>query len=142
MTDLVPGLPRPDTKIEVTVNGPYIVRNFERLTNWLGEELPAQSLMTLCRCGQSATKPYCDGSHAATNFSGDKDPRRVGDKRDDYEGQEIEILDNRGICAHSGFCTDRLASVFHLGQDPFITPSGGRLDEIIQTVRSCLWFDA
>ncbi len=25
--------------------------------------------LTLCRCGQSANKPYCDGSHEATGFS-------------------------------------------------------------------------
>lgn len=25
--------------------------------------------LTLCRCGASASKPYCDGSHAAVNFS-------------------------------------------------------------------------
>jgi CDGSH-type Zn-finger protein/truncated hemoglobin YjbI len=137
MTDLVPGQPRPDAEIEVTVNGPYVVRNIERFTNWLGADLPLQSQMVLCRCGQSSAKPYCDGSHTATNFSGDKDPKRVPDRCDAYEGQQIEILDNRGICAHSGFCTDRLASVFNLGQDPFIAPSGGRLDEIIQTVRAC-----
>jgi CDGSH-type Zn-finger protein/truncated hemoglobin YjbI len=137
MTELVAGQPHSDAEVEVTLNGPYVVRNIEHFTNWLGEELPLQSQMTLCRCGQSATKPYCDGSHAARNFSGGKDPNRLPDKRDGHKGQQIEILDNRGICAHSGFCTDRLASVFHLGQDPFITPSGGRLDEIIQAVRAC-----
>jgi uncharacterized Fe-S cluster protein YjdI len=47
----------------------------------------------------------------------------VPDKRDAYEGQQIEILDNRGICAHSGLCTDQLASVFHVEQEPFITPT-------------------
>ena len=59
------------------------------------------------------------------------------DRRDSYPGQQIEIFDNRGICAHSGFCTDRLSSVFHVGKEQFITPSGGRLDEILQSVRAC-----
>ena len=45
--------------------------------------------------------------------------------------------DNRGICAHSGFCTDRISSVFHVDVEPFVTPSGGRIDEIIQAVRAC-----
>jgi CDGSH-type Zn-finger protein/ferredoxin len=126
-----------DAEIRVTLDGPYLVTNVVQLTNWLGEELPVTPQMMLCRCGQSSTKPYCDGTHAATGFSGAKDPKRVPDKRDSYEGQQIEIFDNRGICAHSGFCTDRLASVFHVGQEPFVTPSGGRLDEIIQAVRAC-----
>jgi truncated hemoglobin YjbI len=34
-------------------------------------------------------------------------------------------------------CTDRLAAVFHADADPFVTPSGGRMDEIIRAVRDC-----
>jgi len=52
-------------------------------------------------------------------------------------GQQVTILDNRGTCQHSGYCTDRLATVFHLGEEPFVTPSGGRMDEIIRAVRDC-----
>ncbi len=130
MSELVP-------EIRVSLNGPYLVSNVVEFRNWLGGELQSQSEMALCRCGQSSNKPFCDGTHVQTNFSGDKDPNRVPDERDAYEGQQIEIFDNRGICAHSGFCTDRLASVFHVKQEPFITPSGGRLDEIFQAVRAC-----
>jgi CDGSH-type Zn-finger protein/truncated hemoglobin YjbI len=137
MRELVSGHAGLEAEIRVALNGPYLVTNVEQFRNWLGEEIPIQLQMSLCRCGQSSTKPYCDGSHAATNFSGAKDPKRVPDVRDAYEGQQVEIFDNRSICAHSGFCTDRLASVFHVGREPFITPSGGRLDEIIQAVRAC-----
>lgn len=137
MAESTSNVPDSGAEIRVSLDGPYVVSNVADFTNWLGEELPRKSEMELCRCGQSATKPFCDGSHARVNFSGAKDPKRTPDKRDSYEGQQITILDNRGVCAHSGFCTDRLASTFHLGQEPFITPSGGRLDEIIQTVRAC-----
>ena len=115
-------------EIKVSLDGPYQVSNVASLTNWLGEAYAMMSQMELCRCGKSSNKPFCDGTHAQTGFSGAKDPKRVPYKRDVYEGQQIEILDNRGICAHSGFCTDRLASVFHVGQEPFVTPSGGRFD--------------
>jgi CDGSH-type Zn-finger protein/truncated hemoglobin YjbI len=124
-------------EIRVTLDGPYHVSNIASLTNWLGEAYAVTSQADLCRCGKSSNKPFCDGTHAQTDFSGAKDPKRVPDKRDAYEGQQIEILDNRGVCAHSGLCTDRLASVFHVDQEPFVTPSGGRLDEIIQAVRAC-----
>jgi CDGSH-type Zn-finger protein/truncated hemoglobin YjbI len=124
-------------ELKVTLNGPYVATKVEQFTNWLGEELPLRSRMELCRCGQSLAKPFCDGTHARIGFSGAKDSKRIPDKRDSYEGQQTKIFDNRGICAHSGFCSDRLASVFHVGNEPFITPSGGRLDEIIQAVRAC-----
>jgi len=137
MTELPKGQPELQPEIKVSLNGPYLVSNVTEIKSWLGEEVPLQSEMALCRCGQSSNKPYCDGTHAKASFSGAKDPKRVPDKRDVYQGQQIEIFDNRGICAHSGFCTDRLASVFHVGQEPFITPSGGRMDEIIQAVRAC-----
>jgi CDGSH-type Zn-finger protein/ferredoxin len=137
MTEVVSKKSGIEAEIQVSLNGPYVVTNVEQFTNWLGEEFPLNSKMELCRCGQSSTKPFCDGTHARVGFSGAKDPNRVPDKRDSYEGQQIQIFDNRGICAHSGFCTDRLASTFHVGQEPYITPSGGRMDEIIQAVRAC-----
>jgi CDGSH-type Zn-finger protein/truncated hemoglobin YjbI len=126
-----------EPEVRVALHGPYLVTNSKHFTNWLGEELPPTPQLALSRCGQSSMKPYCDGTHAETGFSGVKDAKRVSDKRDHYQGHQIEVFDNRGICAHSGFCTDRLASVFRVGQEPFVTPSGARLDEIIQSVRAC-----
>jgi len=123
--------------IQVATDGPYLVSGATNVYSWLGERLPVRPQMALCRCGESAIKPLCDGTHARVGFTGDKDPRRVPDRRDTYVGQQVMILDNRGICQHSGYCTDRLASVFHLGDDPFVTPSGGRMDEIIRAVRDC-----
>jgi CDGSH-type Zn-finger protein/truncated hemoglobin YjbI len=137
MSNPLAGQQNTQPEIQVSPDGPYLVSNLTDFRNWLGETLDPAPQMSLCRCGQSSTKPYCDGTHATKSFSGAKDPKRVSDKRESYQGQQIEIFDNRGICAHSGFCTDRLASVFHLRQEPFITPSGARLDEIIQSVRAC-----
>jgi CDGSH-type Zn-finger protein/truncated hemoglobin YjbI len=134
LRDLQVGL-RPG--IQTMTDGPYLVTNAESIWDYLGLPLATTPQVALCRCGESADKPFCDGTHARIGFSGTKDPNRVLDRRDTYPGEQATIFDNRGICAHSGFCTDRLASVFHTESDPFVTPSGGRLDEIIRAVRSC-----
>jgi CDGSH-type Zn-finger protein/truncated hemoglobin YjbI/ferredoxin len=123
--------------ITAAANGPYLVTNAVNLGNWLGERQPTRPQMALCRCGQSKIKPFCDGSHAEIGFTSEKDPKRVPDRRDTYVGQQVTILDNRGTCQHSGYCTDRLANVFRLDTDPFVAPSGGRMDEIIRAVRDC-----
>jgi len=124
-------------RIVVAENGPYLVTNAAALRTYLGEPLPAPPQLALCRCGQSVDKPFCDGSHARTSFSGAKDPKRVRDHRDTYPGAQLTIFDNRGICQHSGLCTDRLAAVFRTDADPFVAPSGGRMDEIVRAIRDC-----
>jgi CDGSH-type Zn-finger protein/truncated hemoglobin YjbI/ferredoxin len=123
--------------IRAARNGPYLVTNADRFVNWLGERLPALPQMALCRCGASALKPLCDGAHAEIGFTDEKDPNRVPNRRDTYVGEQVTIFDNRGTCAHSGFCSDRLRTVFRADQDPFVAPSGGRMDEIISAVRAC-----
>jgi CDGSH-type Zn-finger protein/truncated hemoglobin YjbI/ferredoxin len=125
------------SEIQPAPNGPYLVTGAEILRDWLGRPLPTRPQMALCRCGASEMKPFCDGSHARVGFSDEKSRDRVPDRRDTYVGQQVTIFDNRGTCQHSGFCTDRLASVFRLGEEPFARPSGGRMDEIIRAVRDC-----
>ncbi len=123
--------------IQLQVNGPYLVTNAANLVNRLGEPMPTRPQMALCRCGASKIKPFCDGSHADISFTDGKDPKRVPDQRDIHDGVGLTVLDNRGTCAHSGFCTDRLPSAFHVGKEPFVTPSGARQDDVIRAVRSC-----
>jgi CDGSH-type Zn-finger protein/truncated hemoglobin YjbI len=123
-------------EIRCAHNGPYLVTNPERVRDWLGDEIAAAPQIALCRCGQSAIKPLCDATCAANGFTDRKDPKRVPDRRESYQGQQLTVFDNRGICQHSGFCTDRLKTVFHT-KGAFVTPSGGRMDEIIRAVRDC-----
>lgn len=126
-----------DQQIQAVPDGPYLVTNPEHLYDHLGVPIATRPLMALCRCGGSGIKPTCDGACHRIGFTTAKDPTRVADRRDSYVGQSVTVLDNRGTCQHSGLCTDRLASVFHLGDEPFVTPSGGRLDEIVRAVRDC-----
>ena len=124
-------------RIVVADSGPYLVTNAAAVRSYLGEPLPVPPQVALCRCGQSGDKPFCDGSHARAGFSGAKDPKRVQDRRDTYPGVDVTVFDNRGICQHSGFCTDRLPTVFRTDAEPFVAPSGGRMDEIVRAVRDC-----
>jgi CDGSH-type Zn-finger protein/truncated hemoglobin YjbI len=118
-------------------NGPYLVTNVAAVRTPLGETLPLPPQVALCRCGASASKPLCDGSHATSGFTDDKDPKRVPDQRDTYPGEQVTIFDNRGICQHSGLCSDRLPTAFRTKTEPFVAPSGARMDELVRAVRAC-----
>jgi CDGSH-type Zn-finger protein/truncated hemoglobin YjbI/ferredoxin len=124
-------------QIRAVPGGPLLVVNVDILHDHLGVPIPGRPLTALCRCGESADKPICDNACERTGFITVKDPHRIADRRDVYLGQSVTVLDNRGICQHSGFCTDRLPTVFHAGDEPFVTASGGRMDEIIRAVRDC-----
>src|SRR5207245_8731237 len=117
--------------------GPGVATRVTSLAAWLGVPVATRPQVALCRCGASKLKPLCDGSHAEVGFEDGKDPHRRADHRDTYPGLAVTVLDNRGLCAHSGFCTDRLPTVFHARSEPFVTPSGGRMDEIVRAVRAC-----
>jgi CDGSH-type Zn-finger protein/truncated hemoglobin YjbI len=134
LRQLMTELPR---GIELVSDGPYVATNVETLSTWLGEPIDHLPQMALCRCGASELKPFCDGSHFDAKFVDEKDPKRIPDRRDTHVGLQLTVFDNRGICQHSGFCTDRLSTVFRQGQEPFVAPSAGRMDEIIRAVRDC-----
>jgi CDGSH-type Zn-finger protein len=48
-------------------DGPVTFRGRLRLHNQFGQEC-VKMRGSLCRCGQSASKPFCDGSHSRTGF--------------------------------------------------------------------------
>lgn len=123
--------------IECSPDGPYVVRHLETLRNSKGEAITTKRTLALCRCGGSANKPFCDGTHSEIGFSGTKITDGSTDKRKNYVGKNIAIHDNRGICSHAGFCTDNLASVFRLNTQPWIDPDGANIEAIIDTIEEC-----
>jgi CDGSH-type Zn-finger protein len=127
----------PVPTIECLPNGPYLVKQLATLHNARGDAMAVQPVMALCRCGGSATKPFCDGTHQHNGFSGAKEADGHADRRDNYHGLSITIHDNRAICAHSGRCTEGLAAVFRLGAKPWIDADGAEAAAIIDTVRQC-----
>jgi CDGSH-type Zn-finger protein len=125
------------TAIEVSKNGPYILRNLERLRNSKGVFIETSPTIALCRCGSSGNKPFCDGTHAKIGFKGDKKSDRIPDHSDKYEGKDITIHDNRGVCSHIGHCTDNVPGVFHMDKEPWIDPDGANSDFTAGVIRMC-----
>ena len=107
-------------KIQVTENGPYLVSGGVPLaeqaivTNAEGDSLdykegkkfPAQPQYALCRCGHSANKPFCDGSHAKANFDGTETASREPylAQAQTYEGPTMKLTDAESLCAFARFC--------------------------------------
>ncbi len=58
------------TKVEVSHNGPYIIKNECLIVHSDGKEEIKSGTVALCRCGASGNKPYCDGSHKKVEFKG------------------------------------------------------------------------
>ncbi|MGB5896106.1 MAG: CDGSH iron-sulfur domain-containing protein [Ignavibacteriaceae bacterium] len=108
----------------------------EKFSNQNGP-IETKRTLALCRCGGSANKPFCDGTHSKIGFSSAKLDGRVEDKRENYEGDQITVHDNRGICAHAGRCTDGLPSVFRLQQEPWIDPNASDAEEISEVIGKC-----
>jgi CDGSH-type Zn-finger protein len=123
--------------IECKPDGPYLVKGLENLRGSQGARIEPKPVMALCRCGGSASKPFCDGTHTKNGFSGDRLADSSADKRDSYAAERITIHDNRSICAHAGHCTDGLAAVFKYKSEPWIDPAGGAVEAIVATIHRC-----
>ena len=106
--------------VKITKDGPYLVSGALPLTTetigtnpagdsikWkAGAKFPAQADYALCRCGQSANKPFCDGTHAKVAFDGTETA-----SRDAYlkqakvmKGPTMSLTDAEGLCAFARFC--------------------------------------
>jgi len=59
-----------ETKVEILENGPLLVYGTLKVTDKNGNTETKNKTTAFCRCGQSQTKPYCDGSHIKADFIG------------------------------------------------------------------------
>ena len=119
---------QPAPKIVIQENGPYEVTGEPILTkraqseSIYGEPLDWDLVGTedadyerrkrylLCRCGQSNTKPYCDGTHEKIDFDGTLTATRG--ERTRIEGVGISLTDDQTLCEHAGFCGTRFTNVW------------------------------
>jgi CDGSH-type Zn-finger protein len=107
-------------KILITKNGPYVVTGGVPLTvqvigtdseggSWEWEEgdaIEAGSTYALCRCGESATAPFCDGSHVTVGFEGAETASRqpFDEQKTVFDGPALILEDARPLCAGARFC--------------------------------------
>ena len=113
--------PSPGKKIEIIKDGPYcvssgvpLVRKTQVVSEY-GEPLTwkkegateCDEEYALCRCGQSANKPFCDGTHNQVAFDGseraDTAARKVSQAAFPA-GRKIMVEKDVSLCMASGFC--------------------------------------
>jgi uncharacterized Fe-S cluster protein YjdI len=56
--------------VETVPNGPLLVYGNLVVRDKEGRETHKNKVTAFCRCGHSANKPYCDGSHVGAGFEG------------------------------------------------------------------------
>ena len=59
------------TEISLLKNGPLKIRGKVKIIDSDGSETIKDGAFSLCRCGGSKNKPFCDGTHFKNNFSAD-----------------------------------------------------------------------
>lgn len=107
-------------EVVVSKDGPYQVTGGVPLTDQVivaneagesvdwreGERYPTQDRYTLCRCGRSRRKPFCDGTHVAIGFDGTETASRTPYREEAacIDGPVVKLLDARRLCAEARFC--------------------------------------
>jgi CDGSH-type Zn-finger protein len=107
-------------KVQVSKDGPYLVSGGLALhtetigTNKEGESVkwepgakyPTKASYALCRCGHSAEKPFCDGTHAKVGFDGTETASRAPylEQAKVMKGPAMSMTDAEGLCAFARFC--------------------------------------
>jgi 3-phenylpropionate/trans-cinnamate dioxygenase ferredoxin subunit len=66
--------------------GEFVLVDHEGNVIPLPELKPGKTAITLCRCGASTRKPFCDGTHSKIGFRGAEEAQREFDSQQDPAG--------------------------------------------------------
>ena len=125
--------------IQTTPNGPFLVKGLKRLTDANGNSIEIKKeVVALCRCGASENTPFCDGAHAKIGFSGKKERTETYETRR-YEGEEVGVVDDIGICCHAGACVRGAPEVFFQWEDGvrISSPNKASREKVLEVVGRC-----
>ncbi len=108
-------------KIIITNNGPYLVLGnlplFKEIIISDKDSYPIKYIVvkhykdkknySLCRCGQSKNKPYCDGTHIKIGFKGTEtaSKKKYIEQAKKISGPRLILEDIPSLCASTRFCT-------------------------------------
>ncbi len=132
MSDETPSIDAPE-------KGPFLVKGAVRYTAADGTPIERdKEVVALCRCGASKNKPFCDGTHSEIGFSGNKERTETYPTRT-FEGDELTVVDNIGICCHWGACVAGVPEVFFEwdGDERISVPDGADKEKVIEVIRRC-----
>lgn len=101
--------------IGVLDDGPYIVEGLEELSNSKKDSLEISAKVALCRCGASANKPYCDGTHRKIGFTDKVEKNESGQQVVDGESK-ISVTHN-GPLEVSGAIELKVKDEMNLSED-------------------------
>ncbi len=128
-------------KITLAENGPLIVETPPKLTGSVGAGAEGKPRLALCRCGASANKPFCDGTHGRIGFDSAPDHSHLRNAALDYAGEvdgiAVTVSYTPVLCTHAARCQQRAAAVFDPKARPWIQPGNGALEDILDVIAAC-----
>jgi CDGSH-type Zn-finger protein len=125
--------------IDVAEKGPFLVKGSVLYTDAEGNEIVTEKdAVALCRCGASKNKPFCDGTHSDIGFTGEK-VRTETYPTQEFEGDELTVVDNIGVCCHAGACVTGVPDVVFEwdGDERISVPEADDIEKIIDVIRQC-----
>ncbi len=72
----------------------------------VSKRYPLTETYSLCRCGQSKDKPFCDNTHEEVHFKGTENASREPylSRAEELDGPGLILNDVRDLCSHVGMC--------------------------------------